>query len=164
MHTLRKLITAIWRMTPASLHWRLLWLLNAKFNVGVSGLITNTAGDVLLFHHVVRRSHAWGLPSGWVKSGETLQDALVREVREETRLNVRAGDVLHVASGYVLRLEVVLAGEIDSIEGARYGLEVSEARFYAPADLPEDLLPAHRELIHRLLGGSKGLRRVHVHH
>lgn len=54
--------------------------------VGVQGALFDAGGRILLEQ---RRDDAlWGLPSGWVETGETPADALVREFREETGLEI----------------------------------------------------------------------------
>lgn len=61
----------------------------------VGALITNPADELLL----VRRARSpgkgrWGLPGGFVDRNETIEQALRREVREETQLEVGGCDYL----------------------------------------------------------------------
>ena len=48
------------------------------------GIVTDDAGDMLL----IRRNDRWDLPKGKVEAGETLLQAALREVEEETGINV----------------------------------------------------------------------------
>jgi mutator protein MutT len=64
--------------------------------VGVGAVILDGERVVL-----VKRAHEplkgeWSLPGGAVEVGETLTDALVREVQEETGLQVKVGPVVEV--------------------------------------------------------------------
>ena len=63
--------------------------------VGVGVAVFNPAGQVLL----VQRGRPpgagrWGLPGGLVELGERLVDAAVREVREETGVEIALGDLV----------------------------------------------------------------------
>ena len=62
--------------------------------VGVGGVVVDGARVLL-----VRRAHPplmgeWSLPGGGVEVGETLEAAVVREVREETGLAVSVGPLI----------------------------------------------------------------------
>ncbi|WP_299262324.1 NUDIX domain-containing protein [Halorientalis sp.] len=58
----------------------------------VGAVVTDDAGRVLL----VREDGEWLAPGGEVEPGETHEEALVREVEEETGVSVSVGDLLAV--------------------------------------------------------------------
>src|SRR5256885_13739791 len=60
---------------------------------GADALVRDACGRVLL----VRRPDdgRWAMPGGWVDPGETPEQAVVREVAEETGLRVSAPRLLH---------------------------------------------------------------------
>nr|WP_185948961.1 NUDIX domain-containing protein [Microbispora sp. CL1-1] len=121
----------------------------AKFMIGVTGIVRDGDGRVLLLRHRLwPEGRQWGLPTGSAKKRETFQDTVVREVREETGLTVRVGELVQLRSGYRLRVEVA-AYEAEFVGGTMKldPREILEARWCAPDDLPEGTLEAHRLLI-----------------
>ncbi|HBW17614.1 MAG TPA: DNA mismatch repair protein MutT [Actinobacteria bacterium] len=62
-------------------------------------LIIDREGRVLLTREPVgRRPARWILPGGGVEHGEHPEQAVIREVREETGLSAEVGDLLRVVS------------------------------------------------------------------
>lgn len=61
----------------------------------VGALVADEAGDVLMIR-THKWSHRWGIPGGKIKGGETCEQALRREIREETGLELRAIDFVMV--------------------------------------------------------------------
>lgn len=138
---IRKALRALWRLKPRRLDWWLLWLTHSKFNVGVSGVIINPGGKLLVLRHVYRRSHEWGLPSGWANKGETLEAALTREILEEVSLEINVDGVIMIKSGFRLRVEVILSGKTAALEAFPQSLEILEATFIDPVEASSLLSP-----------------------
>lgn len=87
------LLLTLWRRIPDQLQWAIKWLMLPKHLVGAVAVIRNERGELLLFKHSYHRTKPWGLPGGWVKSGESPAQAVAREIEEESGARV---DVVRV--------------------------------------------------------------------
>ncbi len=104
-----------------------------RHSVSVAGVVTDEGGRVLL----VRRADngEWEPPGGVVERAEDLLAALVREVREETGLMVRARRLTGVYKNMALGI-VALVFRCDVLNGAlATGQESAEVRWTDPAQL-----------------------------
>lgn len=136
---------------------------------GVAAVIFDAEGRVLL----VRRADNghWGLPSGKVEVGESVADAVVREVQEETGLRVRVARLIGVYSDPASQTFVYPDGEAVQFvtcsflcqpEGGQLRArppEILAAASFPPTSLPRPLLPMHPLWLHDAVAGGHGLIR-----
>lgn len=153
-----KLLARLWRIA-APLQGRFLWLVNAKFDCGVTGVIRDADGRVLLLRHRFwDPAQQWGFPGGFAKRGEHPHDTVVREVREETGLEVSVGRLLMVRRACVpYRLEIYY--EVIPVRGLEDAValdsrEILEARVFGVDQLPAQMPDMHRELAARRPGSE----------
>lgn len=136
---------------PSPLKRVIVRMREARFLVGILGVITDSRGRVLLFRHTYRPFAPWGLPSGLLKPNESPGEAIVREVREETGLAVEFVEIMEVrsASG-PQRLDIWV--RCRSVGGTvRPSPEVEEAAFFELDSLPPLIAEQERFLRdHRL--------------
>src|SRR5438132_4166136 len=103
------------------------------FRIGVFALIFDDQGRILLGHR--RDIDWWNLPGGGMEVGETVDEALRREVYEETGLVVEIERLVGVYSK-PQKQEVVLTFRCHTISGTLSATEEScECRYFAPGDL-----------------------------
>jgi ADP-ribose pyrophosphatase YjhB (NUDIX family) len=155
-HALKTLAAALYRHLPAVLIRWLLRRANTHFIVSAAGLLRDDAGRVLLLRHVFRDRYPWGLPGGFLAAGETPEQGVVRELREETGLACRPSGVAAVNMISPRHMEVVVVGAVDGRQSPRLNHEIFEARFFSVADLPADMPPDHRRRILEFARQSRG--------
>ncbi|MBK7707684.1 MAG: NUDIX hydrolase [Acidobacteria bacterium] len=86
---LRKILRKFWGIIPGGIRLKLIRATQKKFTVSVAAIITNQAGKVLLLEHLLRpQASGWGIPGGFINFGEQFEDAIRREIREETGIEL----------------------------------------------------------------------------
>lgn len=70
--------------------------------VTVGGLIENHEGKILM---LLSPDRGWEIPGGQVENGESLTDALKREVKEETGIDIEVGNLKAVYSNVSKRVQ-----------------------------------------------------------
>lgn len=122
--------------------------------VRAAAVVRNDDGDVLLVRHVRSGSSFWTLPGGAPHPTESVRDAAIREVSEETGFVIAVDGV--IGAGSLRRdrwespqLEVFFAGRVlHSRAPIASGEHVAEHGFFPLTNLPSPLLPP--ELPHLL--------------
>jgi ADP-ribose pyrophosphatase YjhB (NUDIX family) len=143
---------------------------NTRVRVGAAAIVRDSRGWILL----EKRSDCglWGLPGGRIEAGESVREAAVREVKEETGLNIEITQLLGVYSepdefrivtfldnGDVVQLvDIILEAKI--ISGELEPSSESEAlQFFNPDALLPDIVPPARTPLHDFLQGLTGMIR-----
>jgi ADP-ribose pyrophosphatase YjhB (NUDIX family) len=121
-----------------------------------TGVVAERDGQILL----VRRNHEpmlgrWSFPSGFVDAGEAVSDAAVREVREETGVEVRIDRLLGVYSRagdtvvFIAYAGVIVDGTPEPSD------EAFEVGLFAPEAMPELAFPHDDAIVAAWLGASE---------
>jgi 8-oxo-dGTP pyrophosphatase MutT (NUDIX family) len=66
--------------------------------------ITNINGEILLQKRS-REKELWGFPGGAMEPGESIEDTIIREVKEETGLDIKVDYLIGVYSKYFARYD-----------------------------------------------------------
>lgn len=123
-----------------------------------AGALVEHDGHVLLIRRgVPPREGYWAFPAGYVEADESVEEAAIRETREETGLQVALDglwnvysfeDAAHQRGVLILYRAHVVGGEL------RPGDDAAEARWFAPHEVPaesEIAFRTHREALREWL-------------
>jgi len=131
-----RLLAVLFNAFPVRWQRRLMTAAHDRFLVGVTGLGIDETGRVLLARHRFGAPQ-WRFLGGFLHPRERVEDALSREIHEETGLVIEVGPVLEVVTGYRWeRVEIVFAYRVTG-GTAVLTSEIEELRSFAADGLPE---------------------------
>lgn len=142
---LKQLAGKIWRKIPWFARARIIRLTQTKFTVSVAAVIFNDAGKILILDHVYRPGSGWGIPGGFINSGEQPEIALQRELEEETGLqleNVRFFHARIVKKHVEFIFEAEANGAADILSS-----EIFRAEWFDFDEIPEEMSAIQRGII-----------------
>jgi len=128
-----------WRVASKlrNLYWRVV----RPVRIGISAIIENDACEVFLVKHSYEKG--WCCVSGGVERGESFEEALRREVAEETSLTVNSTKLLQIVYRRLRGAHV--HGALYHVRASGQfkidGTEIIEGKWFSRADLPPDLEP-----------------------
>jgi ADP-ribose pyrophosphatase YjhB (NUDIX family) len=130
----------VFRRLPVRARRRVVRSIAPAYTVGAICVIERADGALLLVRLSYRNS--WGLPGGLLKRGETPQDAVRREVREESTLEVELlGDPAVVVDAPAQRVDVIFrarpAAGVEADSATAASPEIVELGWFLPEDLPD---------------------------
>ena len=111
-------------------------------------VLVSTDGKLVLVKRGVQPALGrWSFPSGYVDRGEAVEDAAVREVKEETGLDVRLMELVGLYSQ--TDSPVVLAVFSAEVTGGELcaGSDIREVRLFSPDRLPSLPFPHDEQIV-----------------
>jgi len=116
----------------------------------VAGVILKGEEILLVKRGIYPRKGYWALPAGFVDIYEKAEDALIRELKEETNLDVKDYSFLKTINQKGMRYNSVLiiGFLINEFEGKIVpGDDAEDARFFSIKNIPELAFSSHNKLL-----------------
>jgi 8-oxo-dGTP diphosphatase len=144
-----KIVGKIWRKMPAPLRKKIVRATQKKFTASVAAIIQNEKGEVLLLDHVLRPASGWGIPGGFLDFGEQPTDAVKRELREETGLELKELKIFRVRT-IGRHIEIIFSAEAIG-EASVKSREISGLGWFKLEEMPEKMSRIQKTVIEDLL-------------
>jgi ADP-ribose pyrophosphatase YjhB (NUDIX family) len=118
-----------------------------------AAVVVERGGRVLMGRRgpSARAAGKWSFPAGFVERGEVVEDAAVREVREETGYSIELGPLIGLLSseGETVVLAVYTGTIVTGDQNP--GDDLIELDWFAPNALPELAFPHDREILEAIV-------------
>jgi len=130
------ILLKIWRVFPFWMQALASRIIRPLFQVFSVAVIFDADKRILIVKTTYNRFHPWGLPGGSLEYGETAEESLLREIWEETNLDIQIERFLFTKTFAPDRVGLYYLCKITGGE-FRPSDEVSELGYFSPDDLPD---------------------------
>ena len=109
---------------------------------------------------LIRRKNpppGWAIPGGFVDYGESLEDAVIREAKEETNLDIKLVRQFHTYSDHNRdpRHHTVSTIYIATASGtSKAGDDAEEVKIFTKDSLPDEIAFDHRQILEDYFNGK----------
>jgi 8-oxo-dGTP pyrophosphatase MutT (NUDIX family) len=133
------------------------WRFARGLTLGARGLVVDGEGRIFLVKHSY--VGGWHLPGGGVEAGETLIDALTRELQEEGNIEITSAPILHgmffnPRDSERDHVAVFVVRDFRQPASPRPNHEIIAHGFFPLDDLPKDTTKSTRARVAEILRGA----------
>jgi ADP-ribose pyrophosphatase YjhB (NUDIX family) len=137
--------------------FHLYWRMSRGLTLGVRGLVIDEAGRIFLVKHTYVRG--WSLPGGGVEPGETVLEALARELKEEGNIELMETPALQAVyfNKAVSQRDHVALFLVNAFRQPAPPVpdhEIMAHGFFALDELPDDTVASVRARVAEVLMGA----------
>ena len=142
---MKKQIGLVWKALPPWLRLKIIRTTQQKFTVSAAAVITNEHGEVLLLNHMLRPYSGWGLPGGFMIAQEQPEDAIRRELREETGIELEHLEMFRVRT--IQRHVEILFRATARGDASVQSREILELGWFGIDELPDGLPQSQKAVL-----------------
>ncbi len=145
---MKRFLLQVWRVLPYWLQIIFSRFIRPLFQIGVTAVIFDHENRIFLGKSTYQRFHPWGMPGGGLEYGEDTEEAVVREVLEETSLIAKVEKLLLIKTfapdKFILYYLCTIQDGIFQPSD-----EVSKVGYFSLRDLP-DIRPRDLDILQQI--------------
>lgn len=138
---------------PGSWRLKIIRVTQKKFTASVCIVITDAEKKILLLEHVLRPASGWGIPGGFLKYGEQPEEAVRREIGEETGLELENVRMLR-ARTISRHIEFIFRAEAGAGTASVKSREIKSLGWFNPDEMPEEMSAVQKSMVKKVLSGE----------
>ncbi len=146
---LQHLVGKIWRKLPQSVRLKIIRATQNKFTVSVGVVIFDKNERILLLDHVLRPKSGWGIPGGFINANEQPEQAVHREIFEETGLKLENVKLWRIQTKK-LHVEMLFYADTNGTAKVK-SREIKAAEWFESNKLPSEIPFVQKQIIGEVL-------------